>query len=137
MDQSVQLEAGDREGIQRLMQYFLRCPFSQARMIQVTAEGQVIYKTGDNRLGRFPEAASDDLMAGPKRNFQIFDPLDFLAEVTQHIPEIGEHQIRYYGWYSNKKRGQRAKAEPAVAVVEPKDDGEKPLAPGDKQARKR
>ena len=133
----MRLEAGDREGIQRLMQYFLRCPFSQARMIQVTAEGQVIYKTGDNRLGRFPEAASDDLMAGPKRNFQIFDPLDFLAEVTQHIPEIGEHQIRYYGWYSNKKRGQRAKAEPAVAVVEPKDDGEKPLAPGDKQARKR
>ena len=82
----------------------------------------------------------DDLMPGPKRNFQIFDPLSRacgMAEVTQHIPEIGEHQIRYYGWYSNKKRGQRAKAEPAVAVVEPKDDGEKPLAPGDKQARKR
>ena len=49
--------SGDREGIQRLMQYFLRCPFSQARMIQVTAEGQVIYKTEDNRLGRFPEAS--------------------------------------------------------------------------------
>ncbi len=26
------------------------------------------------------------LVAGPKRNFQVFDPLDFLAEVTQHIP---------------------------------------------------
>ncbi len=39
VDQSVRLEAGDREGIQRLMQYFLRCPFSQARMIQVTDEG--------------------------------------------------------------------------------------------------
>ena len=55
-------------------------------------------KTGDNRPGRFPEAASDDLEVGPKRNFQIFDPLDFLAEVTQHIPEKGDHQIRYYGW---------------------------------------
>ncbi|HIG66674.1 MAG TPA: hypothetical protein EYQ44_02420, partial [Porticoccaceae bacterium] len=22
----------------------------------------------------------------------------FLAEVTQHIPEQGEHLIRYYGW---------------------------------------
>jgi hypothetical protein len=53
-------------------------------MIEVTGRGQVFYKTGDNRLGRFPEAASDDLMAGPKRNFQVFDPLDFLAEVTQH-----------------------------------------------------
>lgn len=89
VDQSVRLEAGDQEGVQRLIQYFLRCPFSQARMIQVTDEGQVIYKTGDNRLGRFPEAASDDLLPGPKRNFQIFDPLDFLAEVTQHVPGEG------------------------------------------------
>ncbi len=60
-------------------------------------EGRVIYKTGDNRLGRFPEAASDDLVADPKRNFQIFDPRDFLAacpaaaserrrKMTQHPP---------------------------------------------------
>jgi hypothetical protein len=41
--------------------------------------------------------------------FQVFDPLDFLAEVTQHIPNKGEHTIRYYGWYSNKSRGMRAK----------------------------
>jgi hypothetical protein len=34
-DQSVRPEAGNHEGIQRLIQYFLRCPFSQARMIEV------------------------------------------------------------------------------------------------------
>ena len=61
-------------------------------------KGKAPYKTGGNRLGRFPEAASDDLLAAPKRNFQIFDPLDFLAEVTQQIPKQGEHLIRYYGW---------------------------------------
>ena len=38
----------------------------------------------------------------------MFDPLDFLAEVTQHIPDPGAHLVRYYGWYSNKTRGQRA-----------------------------
>ena len=64
-------------------------------MIEVTGEGKVIYKSGNNRLGRFPEAASEDLLAGPKGNFQIFDPLDFLAEVTQHIPDAGDHLIRY------------------------------------------
>jgi hypothetical protein len=48
------------------------------------------------------------------RNFQVFDPLDFLAEVTQHIPEPGEHPIRYCGWYSNKRRGQRAKRQSAA-----------------------
>ena len=53
------------------------------------------------------------------------------------IPEKGDHQIRYYGWHSNKKRGQRAKAEPEAAVAEPQESGEKLLAPGRKQARKR
>jgi hypothetical protein len=36
---------------------------------------------------------------------QVFDPLDFLAAVTQHIPDTGEYLIRYYGFYSNKSRG--------------------------------
>ena len=132
VDQSVRLEAGDRDGIQRLIQYFLRCPFSQARMIEVTDEGKVLYKTGDNRLGRFPEAASDDLLPGPKRIFQIFDPLDFLAEVTQHIPEQGEHLIRYYGWYSNKQRGQRSQAQPT-----PEGSAAPPRTPSAREARKR
>jgi hypothetical protein len=62
-------------------------------------------------------------MAGTPRNFEVFDPLDFLAEVTQHIPNKGEHQIRYYGWYSNKKRGlrtkKRPKAQEAPGIDEP------------------
>ncbi len=91
VDQSVRVEAQDTEGLQRLIEYFLRCPFSQARIFEVTEQGKVLYKTENNRLGRFAEAASEDLLAGPKRNFQIFDPLDFLAEVTQHIHEAEEH----------------------------------------------
>ena len=49
----------------------------------------------------FPLSGDTSLMAGIPRNFEVYDPLDFLAEVTQHIPNPGEHQIRYYGWYSN------------------------------------
>ena len=44
-----------------------------------------------------------------RRNFQVFSALDFLAELTQHIPEKGEHLVRYYGWYSHRQRGIRAK----------------------------
>ena len=76
--------------------------------------------TGDNRLGRFPETASDDLVAGPKRNFQIFDPLSRacgMAEVTQHIPEKG------------------AEASGKWSVV--RSGGEESLASGRKQACKR
>ncbi|MBN1855086.1 MAG: transposase [Pirellulales bacterium] len=34
---------------------------------------------------------------GTKQNFQVLDPLDLLAEFTQHIPPKGSHLIRYYG----------------------------------------
>ncbi len=123
------MEAGDQEGIQRLIQYFLRCPFSQTRMIrlrperatsgqvEVTDAGKVIDKTEHHAVGRFPEPGDEELLAGPSRNCQVFDPMESLAEVTQHIPDPGEHLIRYYGWYSNlpaprlrqagKTRGQR------------------------------
>jgi hypothetical protein len=131
VDQSVRIEAQDNDGLQKLVEYFLRCPFSQARMIEVTGEGKVLYKTEQNRLGRFPEAASEDLLAGPKRNFQVFDPLDFLAEVTQHIPDGGQHLIRYYGWYSNKSLGLRAQSGSASA-------GPRAVhGPGAKEARRR
>jgi hypothetical protein len=66
-------------------------------MTEVTEAGKVLYKSSHNPLCRFPDLAGEDLLAGPRRNFQIFERLDFLAEVTQHIPEQGEHLVRYYG----------------------------------------
>ena len=38
-------------------------------------------------------------------NFAALSPTDFIAAVTQHIPEL----VRYYAWYSNKARGVRPK----------------------------
>ena len=65
-------------------------------MIEVTDEGTVLYKTEHNRMARFPEAASQDLLAGLRRNFQVSDPLDFLAELTQHIPNPPEQAGHTY-----------------------------------------
>jgi len=61
----------------------------------VNRDGSVIYRSGMN----------------PKinRNFQIFIPCDFIAAITQHIPDKSFQLVRYYGWYSNKMRGQRKK----------------------------
>ena len=42
-------------------------------------------------------------------------PTDFIAAVTQHIPDKGFQLVRYYGWYSNKARGVRAKTGAAQA----------------------
>ncbi len=74
----------------------------------------MIDKSEHNAVGRFPEPGDEELLAGPSRNFQVFPPLDFLAEVTQHVSEPGEHLIRYYGWSSNTSRGRRAKRQPAA-----------------------
>ena len=73
----------------------------------MTKDGSVIYRAEKDHCRRFPGPASRDLRGGPKRNFQVFSALDFLAEVTQHIPDKGEHLVRYYGWYSHRQRGIR------------------------------
>jgi hypothetical protein len=91
-----------------------RCPFSLSRLVKVPRTGPVIYKAEKDACRAFPDPQRDELARGPKRNFQILDPLEFLAEFRapsrsdgRHIPPPGVHLIRYYGWYSNKARGMR------------------------------
>jgi DNA recombination protein RmuC len=40
-----------------------------------------------------------------KDQTSTYDPIDFLAYASLHIPDKGEQLLRYYGWYSNKSRG--------------------------------
>jgi len=37
--------------------------------------------------------------------------LEFIASITQHFPEPSFQLVRYYGWYSNRMRGDRKKQE--------------------------
>lgn len=89
------VEASDGEGLEKLARYILRNPFSVAKMRISGPDGTVIYQSRMNPKTR--------------ANFVAFKPADFLAAVTQHIPDGGFHLVRYYGWYSNKMRGQRAR----------------------------
>ena len=91
---------GEREDLERLAQYIIRNPFAVEKMQvgvpnRANPEGSVIYRSGLN----------------PKiqRNFEVFTPCDFIAAITQHIPDKCFQLVRYYGWYSNKMRGQRDK----------------------------
>jgi hypothetical protein len=79
--------------LKQLAQYILRNSFSVAKMTLHAGGEKIIYRSKLN----------------PKinRNFEIFTGPDFLATITQHIPDKGAQMIRYYGWYSNKMRGQR------------------------------
>jgi len=46
-----------------------------------------------------------------KKTSKAFHALDWLAQLTTHIPDKREQTVRYYGYYSNKCRGLRKKSE--------------------------
>jgi len=41
----------------------------------------------------------------------VYDPLDWLAAITSHIPNKWSQSVHFYGRYSNKSRGLRLKAQ--------------------------
>jgi len=109
VDNSFYLSTSDADGLERLAQHNLRCPFTLARVVRLTGDGSVLYRAEQDHCRRFPGAASADLRGGPRCYFQVFSALDFLAEVIQHIPDKGEHLVQYYGRYSHRQCGIRAK----------------------------
>jgi hypothetical protein len=61
VNQSVFLPASDRAGIERLVGYMTRCPFSLSRLVKVTETGQVIYKAEKDACRAFPDPQGDEL----------------------------------------------------------------------------
>ena len=92
----VRIEAEDTEGRKKLAGYMLRAPMSLAKMTYDAASGSVIYRS--------------KMHLGLKRNFQVMPGAQWLELLCRHIPDRYEHLVRYVGWYSNRTRGERAKA---------------------------
>jgi len=100
----------DQDGLEQLARYIIRASFSSERMTYIpesqsrTGTATVIYESKDGRTSK------------------TFDALDWLAQLTTHIPNRGEQMCRYYGYYSNKARGVRKKAgtdDHVPALMEP------------------
>ena len=91
--------AGDDAGIENLARYIIRAAFSLERMKYIPAsassdsQAKVVYQSKDGR------------------DRKVFPAMDWLAQLTTHIPNRKEHMVSYYGYYSNKSRGQRIKAD--------------------------
>ena len=64
VDQSVFLPAGDQAGIERLIQYMTRCPFSLSRLVKVSDSGQVVYQAEKQACRAFPDPKGDGTQAG-------------------------------------------------------------------------
>jgi hypothetical protein len=41
------------------------------------------------------------------RKFEALDPLEWLARMSDHIPDPGQHRTLFYGEYANRTRGAR------------------------------
>ncbi len=76
----------------------MRNVFSTEKITYIEKTGKVLYRS---RMQKGKH----------KKNFVIYSAEEFIAAITQHIPKKNFQMVRYYGWYSNKSRGMRAKAE--------------------------
>jgi hypothetical protein len=74
-----------------LCQYIARNPVSLPKITYEPDKKKVIYHT------RYNEYWGE--------NLKLFTALDFIAELTQHIPPEGKHLIRYYGLYASRTKG--------------------------------
>jgi hypothetical protein len=92
IDNSVRIFSSDDKAKESLAQYIARCPISLEKITYEPFHGKVLFKTT-----RFNDYF--------KENFKAFDVLDFIAELTAHIPPKNKIYIRRYGLYSSRTRG--------------------------------
>jgi hypothetical protein len=92
----VKIDRQDNKGREVLAQYIIRSSFALEKIQYIEDSGTVIYSS---KLGHGKN----------KKNFEIFSAEEFIARITQHIPEKSFQLVRYYGWYSNRSRGDRKK----------------------------
>ena len=85
------IAADDRNALECLAHYIIRCQFSQERMRYLEQSGSVNYRSKDGHTTK------------------SFTVLDWLALIISHIPRHGEQMVRYYGYYSNAAKGKRRK----------------------------
>jgi hypothetical protein len=106
------ISPADDTAMENLARTIIRASFSQERIRYLDQEGKVVYASKDGRTSK------------------CFPALEWLANLSSHIPNRGEQMVRYYGWYSNVSRGKRLKdgSDDGVAcILEPLGAEEKTL----------
>jgi len=93
------IESDDKAGLGNLARYIIRACFSQERLVYIPAE------KSDDGVAKVIYTSKD------RKSRKVFNALDWLARLVTHIPGRYEHTVRYYGYFSNKSRGMRKKAD--------------------------
>jgi hypothetical protein len=84
----------DQSSQESLAEYIARPPISLKKIRYEPFKGRVLFHTTYSEYF--------------KENLHMFDALDFLAELTQHIPPKRLQLIRRYGLYASRTKGRWA-----------------------------
>jgi hypothetical protein len=94
----------EKQKLEDTAAYLVRNPLSLRKLVYLDGEKAVLYRSRMNPfLGR---------------NFEAMDPLEWLARMSDHIPDPGQHRTLFYGAYANRARGA-CEARPAAAEEVP------------------
>jgi hypothetical protein len=106
----------DKKTLEDLACYLTRNPLSLKKLVYLDGQSAVLYRSRLNpRL---------------RRNFEAMDPLEWLARLSDHIPDPGKHRVHFYGAYACRRRGaHRASEELAKEGCEPEPAGKKKRCP--------
>jgi hypothetical protein len=104
----------DAEGRKKLAGTMLRAPMALEKMTYDAQTGTVIDRS--------------KMHLGLKRNFQLMPGAEWLGLLLRHVPDRYEHLVRDLGGYSNRARGERAKAGKAHDAPSPNAPSAEPLS---------
>ena len=89
----------NKKAIEDLACDLVRAPLSLQKLVYLDGQKAVLYRSRMNpSLGR---------------NFEAMDPLEWLARLTDHVPDPGRHRTHFYAHYANRVRGERPDEEAA------------------------
>jgi hypothetical protein len=97
--------AEDKKRIEDIAAYLVRNPLSLKKLVYLDGQQAVLYRS------RMSPALG--------RSFEAMDPLEWLARISDHIPDPGQHRTLFYGEYSNRTRGAAHCSEPDTVTAEP------------------
>jgi hypothetical protein len=92
IDSSIRFFGGSQQERENLAQYIARPPISLKKIRFESFHGKILFHTSYNNYF--------------KENLKLFDALEFIALLTQHLPPKGVQYIRRYGLYSSRSRGK-------------------------------